>query len=151
MGMPRGGGWGRWPRLPAAFHGSGYDGSPKKQKTGRGREGREGLLWDRGRREGETWHGTKREGMEKRREGREAWRPRPAPLPRLGSDTSSPTAALAKHPSHPITAEATAAKLNWKGMMGSRSQRLWRHVRRSARRREGLSLVVQRPLPPTPP
>lgn len=70
--------------------------------------------------------GQKGEGMEERREGergswKEAWRPKPAPLPRLGSDTSPPTAALAKHPSHPITAEATAAKLEWKGMMGSRS------------------------------
>lgn len=96
-------------------------------------------------------HGTKREGREKRREGgREAWRPRPAPLPRLGSDTSSPTAPLAKHPSHPITAEAAAAKLDWKGMMGSRSERLRRHVRKSTRRREGLRLLVQRPLPPHP-
>lgn len=104
--------------------------------------GQKGKVWKRGGKRG-------RRGQEGAGEGgREAWRPRPAPLPRLGSDASSPTAALAKHPSHPITAEAAAAKLNWKGMMGSRSERLWRHVRRSTRRREGLRLVVQRPLPP---
>lgn len=93
-----------------------------------------------------------REGGDKKgRGGREAWRPRPAPLPRLASDTSSPTAALAKHPSHPITAEAAAAKRNWKGMMGARSDKCWRHVRRSVGEREGRSLTVQRPLPLPPP
>lgn len=97
---------------------------PKNKRRGRGGRAYYGIVGG-GRRRHDT--GQKGKVWKKGREGgwgsgREAWGPRLASLPRLDSDTSSPTAALAKHPSHPITAEDAAAKLNWKGMMGAGSE-----------------------------